>query len=295
MICFSCECGQQLQAPEESAGQGVVCPTCQRQLTVPAQSAASELVQREPLSRHEPAFEVEPEIDDRLQSQPLRGSRKAVVSLILGVFSLFCNVLAGLPALLLGIWALRDISRSGGRLSGQGLAIAGIVAACACTLLSCVIAVPVGIGILVPAVQKIREAAVRAESMNNLKQIALAMHAYHDANHGRFPAAAICDKNGKPLLSWRVAILPYIGQEPLYRQFKLDEPWDSPHNIQLLGHLVKTYRSPGDMVTPPDHTHYQVFVGNGAAFDKTRRYGMPDFRDGLSNTVLIVEADKAVP
>src|SRR3954467_15200883 len=59
--------------------------------------------------------------------------------------------------------------------------------------------------------------AGRMQSANNLKQIGVAMHSFHDANNG-FPAAAILDAKGKPLLSWRVAILPYIEEENLYRQ-----------------------------------------------------------------------------
>src|SRR5438045_1511259 len=73
----------------------------------------------------------------------------------------------------------------------------------------------------------------RLTSSNNLKQIALAFHSFHDT-YGGMPAAAICDKAGKPLLSWRVAILPWIEEGALYKQFKLDEPWDSKHNKALL-------------------------------------------------------------
>ncbi len=65
---------------------------------------------------------------------------------------------------------------------------------------------------------------------------------YHDTI-GHFPAQAIYDKNGKPLLSWRVQILPYIEQQPLYNEFHLDEPWDSEHNKKLLGKMPKTYAS----------------------------------------------------
>src|SRR5438132_8532158 len=84
------------------------------------------------------------------------------------------------------------------------------------------------IGLLLPAVQKVREAAGRAQSQNNLKQIALAVHNYHDV-YGHFPQD-ITDKNGKPILSWRVAILPFIEQDNVYKMFKLDEPWDSENN-----------------------------------------------------------------
>ena len=85
---------------------------------------------------------------------------------------------------------------------------------------------PVLIALLLPAVQSAREAARRAQCVNNIKQIMLAMHNYHSANNS-FPRD-ITDKNGKPLLSWRVAILPYVEQGVLFDKFKLDEPWDSP-------------------------------------------------------------------
>src|SRR5262245_59728137 len=82
--------------------------------------------------------------------------------------------------------------------------------------------------------------AHRRTSQNNLKMVRLAMHNFHDAM-GRFPAATAYAKNGKPLLSWRVAILPYIEEDALYRQFKLDEPWDSPHNKKLIAKMPKIY------------------------------------------------------
>src|SRR2546421_2830108 len=87
------------------------------------------------------------------------------------------------------------------------------------------------IALLLPAVQSAREAARRAQCTNNLKQIAIAMHNFHN-QRSHFPAAAITDKQGQPLLSWRVAILPYLGDEEaaLYQKFHLHEPWDSPHN-----------------------------------------------------------------
>ena len=81
---------------------------------------------------------------------------------------------------------------------------------------------------LLPAVSAARECRSKnAAGANNLKQIGLAMHNFHDS-YGGFPAAYSTDKNGKPLLSWRVHILPFVEGQALYRQFKLDEPWDSP-------------------------------------------------------------------
>src|SRR6202453_4951513 len=77
---------------------------------------------------------------------------------------------------------------------------------------------------------------IRLQSYENVKQLIGAIHGFHD-RYKRLPTAAICSKTeGKPLLSWRVAVLPFIDFEcrELYKQFKLDEPWDSPHNIQLV-------------------------------------------------------------
>ena len=92
---------------------------------------------------------------------------------------------------------------------------------------------PVLIGMLLPAAQSARAAARRTASMNNQRQMAIAMHIVADATGG-FPAQANYDQNGKPLLSWRVHILPYIDQQELYEQFRLDEPWNSSHNKKLI-------------------------------------------------------------
>lgn len=135
----------------------------------------------------------------------------------------------------------------------------------------------------------------RAQSQNNLKQIGLAMHNYH-ASYNTLPPAAICDKNGKPLLSWRVAILPYIEQDNLYKQFKLDEPWDSEHNKKLAMAIPKTYLLPGDQQKHAlPSTYYRVFYGNDAMFDLKKGTTFAQITDGLSNTIMVVEAADAVP
>jgi hypothetical protein len=149
---------------------------------------------------------------------------------------------------------------------------------------------------LATAVRTAHEAADRTRASNNLKQIALAMHNYH-ASAGHFPAHAIYSKDGKtPLLSWRVAILPYVGQDNLYKQFKLDEPWDSEHNKKLVAQMPAIYLSP---TAPPaqelGRTHYQVFVGGGAVFGAGPQ-GTPlaGITDGTSNTLMVVEAAEPV-
>jgi hypothetical protein len=149
--------------------------------------------------------------------------------------------------------------------------------------------VPIAIGMLLPAVQSARAAARRVSSMNNQKQMMLAMHNYLDAR-GAFPAQASYDKNGKPLLSWRVHILPYIDQQDLYNQFHLDEPWDSPHNRKLIDKIPPTFLSPSVPYHNDGKTVYLGVAGEGLAFGREGRK-ISDFTDGTSNTVLMVEAN----
>jgi hypothetical protein len=128
-----------------------------------------------------------------------------------------------------------------------------------------------------------------------LKQIALAMHDYND-NHYHLPPQAIRDSSEKPLLSWRVAILPHIDEERLYKQFHLDEAWDSPHNIQLVRLMPKMYYAPTQPQIQTDGlTYYRVFTGPGTAFVREGLKIGVDFPDGCSNTILIVEAGDPVP
>jgi hypothetical protein len=112
------------------------------------------------------------------------------------------------------------------------------------------------------------------------------------------PPAAIYDKNGRALLSWRVMLLPYLEDSQLHDEFKLDEPWDSPHNIGLLDKMPAVFAdSRSDPATAPrGHTYFQVFVGKGTAFEGTEGVKYPDdLPDGPSHTILIIEGGKPVP
>jgi hypothetical protein len=146
---------------------------------------------------------------------------------------------------------------------------------------------------LATGIERARESSRRQVSMNNLKQLALAWHIYLDSHKSTCPGN-IMSEDGKPLLSWRVAILPYVGQEALHKQFKLDEPWDSEHNRKLIAKMPATYHAPAQKVEDgktcylaptgmADKAHIGVL---GIKFPK-------EVPDGTSNTIMIVESNDA--
>src|SRR5437868_5576967 len=108
------------------------------------------------------------------------------------------------------------------------------------------------------------------------------MHNYEIA-HGRLPPAVVYGKNGQPLYSWRVLLLPYIDADNLYAQFHLDEPWDSPHNRQFVEQMPPTFALPGSKAgkVPPGYTCCHVFVGKGTAFEKPEGMAIADLRGPL--------------
>jgi len=138
----------------------------------------------------------------------------------------------------------------------------------------------------------LRRKSYAMRSMNNLKQHALAMlNCCSTFDH--LPAAGSSDSHHKPLLSWRVHVLPFIEQDALYRQFHLDEPWDSPHNRPLIEKMPDVFRSPGSKAGS-GKTNYVVPVGNGALWSTvTDEPKLQQVPDGTSNTIMIVEVDDA--
>lgn len=147
--------------------------------------------------------------------------------------------------------------------------------------------IPMAMAMVGPAIQQAQQAAKRTQSKNNLKMIGLAMHNFHSI-YGRFPNSASVDGNGKPLLSWRIHLLPFLGHEDLYKQFALDEPWDSPTNMPLVAMMPDVYKSP-QVASEPGKTIYIVPVGLGTAFEMQKGRGMREFTDGTSNTILLLE------
>jgi prepilin-type processing-associated H-X9-DG protein len=140
------------------------------------------------------------------------------------------------------------------------------------------------------------QADARKKSVNNLKQLALAMINYADANGGTMPPATVYSKDGKALYSWRVLLLPYLEEGELYKQFKLDEPWDSENNKPLLEKMPAIFAPVAGATKEKNVTFYQVVVGKGAAFEDKQKIRFPaSFTDGTSNTIMIVEGAEAAP
>jgi prepilin-type processing-associated H-X9-DG protein len=154
---------------------------------------------------------------------------------------------------------------------------------------------------LVPVVRSSIETTRRDRCLGNLGQIALAMHNY-EAQHGHFPAPELLGRNGGPVLSWRVALLPDLGHDALYRRFHLDEPWDSPHNLALLPEMPAVFICPSAPASRHTRTGYIVLVGpkTGATsvntpFEPTRGVDIREITDGTSNTILVLETNLVIP
>jgi prepilin-type processing-associated H-X9-DG protein len=163
-------------------------------------------------------------------------------------------------------------------------------------LCSC-ICVPVLIGLLLPAVTKVREAAARMKDQNNLKQISLATMNYEDKYKG-IDAPYAHDQFGKlnTGLSFRVGLLPYMEQGLLYDRFDLSQSWNSARNQQFSNTVVPPYATPLDQPAGT-MTPYRAFVGGGAIFneDGSMVRLRDDVPDGLSNTILYIQAVDSVP
>ncbi|MBW3542069.1 MAG: DUF1559 domain-containing protein [Planctomycetes bacterium] len=149
---------------------------------------------------------------------------------------------------------------------------------------------------LLAATGKLRAAAQRNEARDNFKRFGLALHNFHDV-YGSFPPTASYDADGSKLLSWRVFVLPYLGEDALYRQFRLDEPWDSEHNKTLIEKMPEVFAAPAAGGASSGKTAILAPVGDSLVFTGGAE-GVPlqGITDGSSQTILLLEAptDKVV-
>lgn len=151
--------------------------------------------------------------------------------------------------------------------------------------------------------KEMEEAQQTTESRANLDRIGVAMHAHHDEK-GAFPNNSYEQRGrqSRPLLSWRVHLLPYLGQGELYKKFNLNEPWDSPTNRPLLNQMPEVYATTMSKVNAGvGKTFYRGFSHAGAIFEKPRnpgeqapRISLQAIPDGTSNTILVVDAGESI-
>lgn len=256
--------------------------------------------------------------EDDYDDRPRRGRGRAkgsnglaTTALVLGVLSLCFGMFTGIPAAICGVLGLTKASKVG---TGKGMAVAGLLLGLFGTLLSVVgiiLAITAGgaggglanFGPLGSSSKK---------TSNDLKEIGLYAHHFHDAN-GTFPGSFHRPTDGKAppadpnaRLSWRYSLLPYGGEDALYKRFAQSEPWDSPANRPASNTPVRLYCS--TETAGSSQTRYRVFVGGGAVFDADPpRFGgvgppqtarppsIVGITDGTSNTILAVEAADTVP
>jgi hypothetical protein len=171
-------------------------------------------------------------------------------------------------------WPKQDGNRLTVQLDGQSAAVAGVMLSSA---------------MLIPAVRTTQVAAQRMQSMNNLKQLSLAIMNYESA-YRKFPQDVV-DANGRRLWSWRVHLLPMLDQQAIYDRLKLDEPWDSEHNSQFTSIALPLFRSPASEAAP-NSCSYLAVSGKGMIFGNgLPRTTFANIRDGSSNTIMLVEVD----
>ena len=144
------------------------------------------------------------------------------------------------------------------------------------------------IALLLPATRSSRPAAARAQCVNNLKQIALALHNYESA-YKAFPPAYTVDPQGRPLHSWRTLILPYLELDPLYQTIDLSKPWDDPANAKARETVLHVFHCPA-AVGPGNTTTYRaVTVPNGCFLPREPRR-LAEITDALGSTLMVIEA-----
>jgi hypothetical protein len=124
-------------------------------------------------------------------------------------------------------------------------------------------------------------------SMNNMKQIGIALHNYHDT-FNQLPPAVVRDANGQPLYSGRVLLLPFMEQKPIYDQFDLTQAWDSPRNLPISQTALPIFCDPS-AAAPSSRTDYLFVVGKGTAFDEPGPHSLNSLTDGTANTLFMLE------
>jgi prepilin-type processing-associated H-X9-DG protein len=143
------------------------------------------------------------------------------------------------------------------------------------------------VALLLPAIQAAREAARRNVCVNNMKQIGVALQAYHDT-YKTVPPAYFADAEGKPMHSWRVLILPFIEGNDVYQKYDFNEPWDGPNNKKLAALIPSVYQCPSGS-EDDGQTNYVAVVGPETVWPGDAPVKIRAIIDGPSRTIQVIE------
>lgn len=151
------------------------------------------------------------------------------------------------------------------------------------------------VALMLPNLRRGREPSRRTQCKNNLKQIGLALHNYHD-DYGSFPPAYTVDSKGRALHSWRTLLLPYLEHSNLYQQIDFSKPWNDPANATVFEVSINEFQCPS-LSIPKNHTTYLGVSGPDSFFNAAAARIISDITDGTSNTLTVVEVphDQSVP
>jgi hypothetical protein len=274
MLIFPCpQCGAKLQMSDDLAGKKVRCAGCQAVVTAPN---TSEMIQSEPAAK------------PKASSSAVKSGAREAAERDDGA-----DVRRRRPA-------NNDAAvATAAAATGAGIGIMGILVAVFAGLFALGCCGAVLAALLVPAVQKVREAAARAQTINNMRQIALAEHNFHDTYKTLSPPKVLKPPQNQPVdLSWRVAMLPYIEQQALFTRFDTNSSWDSPANRPLLSPMPMIYDDVSrDSKPGTTDTRFQYFTGPGTVWPdaNTNRRTLMEITAGTSNTILFAESANPVP
>jgi hypothetical protein len=144
------------------------------------------------------------------------------------------------------------------------------------------------LALLFNSIRAVRTQVHRGNCSNHLRSIAIALQNYHDT-YDCFPPPYHVDKNGKPMHSWRVLIMPFLESSPFYSQYRFDEPWNGPNNRRLSDAFIRWFHCPADTRSPDEHTSYLAVVGDGTLFPPDRLTSLDDIADGANQSLMVVE------
>lgn len=222
---------------------------------------------------------------------PVATSSKAVMAFIFGLASFVGVCFTALPAMFLALFALRDINQSNGRLAGQGLAELAMLLAVVGSVTG------ISLAILLMPGGWLNPLPPSLANQMNLRSLGQAMQSFVEEKQQLPPVGSLEPDGQLVRYCWRVALLPQLGETGLYRKFRLDEPWDSPHNAAYLDYMPTVYELPGQEQAKAGETYYRVVAGKKTLFASYpgENVDWSSVRENADATALIVVAQESVP